>query len=92
LQNATNHVVEECNPGIDAIRNMAAQCKQSSPLTRVHRNDFSQSLVWYAECLTKSVKREATKALAEQEALGCEAGGGYDSSSSSHDVRNLPNH
>jgi hypothetical protein len=92
LQNATNHVVEECNAGIEEIRNRAAQCKQSSPLTRAHRNDFPHSLVWYAECLKKGVKREATKALAEQEALGCEAGGGYDSSSSSHDVRNFPDH
>src|ERR1019366_5527416 len=40
-----------------------------------------------AKCQARS-----NQALAEQEALGCEAGGGYDSSSSSHDVRNLPNH
>jgi hypothetical protein len=92
LQNATNQAVEECNSGIEEIHNMAPQGKRSSPLTRAHRNDFPHSLVWYAECLKKSIKREATKALAEQEALGCEAGGGYDSSSSSHDVRNLPNH
>src|ERR1039458_9842227 len=56
-----SHVVEECNSGIEEIRNGAAQDKQFSPLARPHRNNFPHSLIWYAECLKKSVKREATK-------------------------------
>jgi hypothetical protein len=57
---------------------------------RQHQNE--SILIWYAECLKKSVKREALERWQRKKALGCEAGGGYDSSSGSHDVRNLPYH
>jgi glycine cleavage system H lipoate-binding protein len=61
LQNTTNRLVEECNSGIEKIRNRAAQPTQSSPLARAHGNNFPHSLVWCSECLKKSVQREATK-------------------------------
>jgi hypothetical protein len=92
LQNATNHRVEECNLRIEVIRNRTEQHKHASRLTSDHRNNNPRLLAWYAECLKESVKRDTTQALTEQEALGCEAGGGYDSSSSSYDVRNLPDY
>ena len=38
-----------------------AQGKQSSPLALAHRNNLPHLLIWYAECLKKSVKREAFK-------------------------------
>jgi glycine cleavage system H lipoate-binding protein len=61
LQNATNHVVEKCHTNIEEIRNRAAQGKQSSPLARAYCSNVPHSLVWYAECLKKGVKREAIK-------------------------------
>jgi glycine cleavage system H lipoate-binding protein len=61
LQNATNHLVAECNSEIEEVCNRSTQLTQSSPLARAHRNNLPHLLVWYAECLKKSVKRDATK-------------------------------
>ena len=62
LQNATNHMVEECNSAVEAIRNTGAQGKHSSPLAYTYCCDLLHSPVWYAECLNKSVKRDVTEA------------------------------